>query len=341
MGLLNFFLGDKKISQPTCSTPTCASSKPDVSFDGKTIEINSIDFVGQASKSESGEWIICWGDYDIKKLDQDFLIRVGHRENGYGSYILYNTVQNRTVLKGQAERPNSGSVANNGYFSLEDWGFSGSGLSAVFYVYSPSGEIIIKRSFEANIFNSAISVEGKLAVCQTCHNPSGSDGNLLTLFDLINKTELFSIHPIEQWAEKYKFLEDQQILIVTLKDIGEFRYDKFGKFLDYATYNSARLTCKDYGVILRAAYEFLKKPDLDQKRLETILDAILRARLLGADADQGNKLFALKIQGFALEALCRHKDALAVYEEALAINPKIGVKRKADALKKKLGRRAS
>jgi tetratricopeptide (TPR) repeat protein len=262
---------------------------------------------------------------------------MGSRESGYGSYVLYNAVQNKTILRGQLERPNSGRVANNGYFSLEDWGFSGSGLSGVFYVLYPSGEIIIKRRFEANIYNSAISNEGKLAVCQTCHNPSGSDGNLLTLFDLTKKTELFSVHPIEQWAEKYDFLEDQQILIVTLKDIGEFRYDKFGTFLDYATYNSARLTSKNYGVILRAAHQFLKDPDLDQKRIETILNAILRARTLGANSDQGNKLFALKIQGFTLEALGREREALAVYEEAIKIDPKIGVKRKADALKKKLG----
>ena len=293
MGLLNFFLRHKQSSQKIGTNPTLVNSvnlvnsTPTVSFSGETIGIKSIDFVGQASKSESGEWLICWADYDIKTIDKDFLIRVGDREGGKGSYLLYNTIQSEIVTKGELERPNSGAVANNGYFSIEEWGFSGSGLSAVFYVYSPLGEIIIKRIFQANIFNSAISKDGKFAVCQTCHNSSGPDGNLLIFFDLTKKGELFSVHPIEQWAEKYDFLEDEQILIVTLKDIGEFRYDKFGTFLDYAAYNSARLACSNYGVILRAADEFLKKPNLDQRRIETILDAILRARSLGADADQG------------------------------------------------------
>lgn len=312
---------------------TCADSNTDITLDGDLIEINSIDFVGRCSKSQSAEWVVGWADYDIQELRQNFRIISGHRESGYGFYVLYNTCQNRIILEGRLERPNSGSVANNGYFSLEDWEF-GDDLSAVFYVFSPSGEIIIKKRFKANIFNSAISNAGTLAVCQTCHNPSGLDGNLLCLFDLKKKTELFFVHPITKWAEKYEFLEDQQILVVILKDIGKFRYDKFGNFLDSALYESARLTCNDYGVILDAANEFLKQSDHDKKQIETILDAILRARLLGADADQGCKLFALKIQGLALEALSRYKDALTVYEEALEINPKIGVKRRADALKK-------
>jgi len=300
------------------------------------MEINSDEFVGQAAKSESGEWLICWGDYDVTNRGESFSIRVGNREEGYGSYVLYNTIQNKIILRGHSARPNSGSAANNGYFALEDWGFNGSGLSSIFYVYSPSGEIIVERRFEANIFNSAISVEGKLAVCQTCHNPASSDGNLLTLFDLTTKKELFSTEPVEQWAHQYEFLEEQQILVVLLKDIGKYRYDRFGNFLDYAKYNSDRLTCRNYGVILRSADELLKEPDLDPQRVDTILNAILRAKSLGADSDQGNKLYALKLQGYALELLGQEKAALSVYEEALKINSQIGVKRKAAALKKKL-----
>ena len=67
-----------------------------------------------------------------------------------------------------------------------------------------------------------------------------------------------------------------------------------------------------------------------------MLEAILRARALGADSNPGWKSLALKLQGFTLEALGKYKEALDIYEEALKINSKIGVKRKADAIRKKL-----
>ena len=74
----------------------------------------------------------------------------------------------------------------------------------------------------------------------------------------------------------------------------------------------------------------------ERKQAELLLEAILRARELGADSDLSWKALALKLQGFTLEALGKYKEALDIYEEALKINSKIGVKRKADAIRKKL-----
>ena len=60
----------------------------------------------------------------------------------------------------------------------------------------------------------------------------------------------------------------------------------------------------------------------------------MRARSLGADSNPAWKPNALKVQGLAHEMLGQFPQAIEVYEEAITLNPKIGVKRRLDALKK-------
>ena len=158
----------------------------------------------------------------------------------------------------------------------------------------------------------------------------------LVAFDLTKKVELFSVHPTTGWADSYDFFEDDTHFAVVIDKIGKFRYDAQGNFIDSAKYDSAKLNCKKFEIILFAAEEILKEPRIDHKRVQTALEAVLRARSLGADNDKSWKALALKIQGTAHELMGNSKDALGFFEEALKINPKIGVKRKAGALRKKL-----
>ncbi|MEB0222895.1 tetratricopeptide repeat protein [Pseudomonas sp. 10S4] len=64
---------------------------------------------------------------------------------------------------------------------------------------------------------------------------------------------------------------------------------------------------------------------------------MIRARSLGADANPAWKPNALKVQGLAHETLGQLREAIHIYEQALALNPKIGVKRRLDILKKRVG----
>jgi tetratricopeptide (TPR) repeat protein len=70
--------------------------------------------------------------------------------------------------------------------------------------------------------------------------------------------------------------------------------------------------------------------------LERILAAVIESRALGADDNSAWKPTALKVQGLAHEALGQAREAIRCYEEALRLNPKIGVKRKLDSLLKRL-----
>jgi tetratricopeptide (TPR) repeat protein len=304
-----------------------------VSFrDYQFIEIESkgkIIFWGNYNKSKSNEWIICWNDSDGQNCG-------GGRESGKGVYILYNAEQNKIYTQGKLERPNNGSVSDNGFFSLEDWHF-GNRLTGTFYIFNNAGNLILNREFKANILNSALSIRGEFAICQTANSPSEEDGNKLTAFDLKNRVELFSVCPETGWANAYEFSENEGIFIVILKEVGKFRYDKYGNFIDSENYDLARLMCNKYDQILSAAEKILKKDNVEGKQAKSLLEAIVRARSLGADSSQSWKALALKLQGFTLEALGKYKEALEAYEEALKINSKIGVKHKVDVIRKKLG----
>ncbi|WP_392560390.1 tetratricopeptide repeat protein [Orbus mooreae] len=258
----------------------------------------------------------------------------GCRERGNGSFLLYNSFTDCLItIDKQLERPNHGVVVNNGYFSIEDWHFNNE-LSGSFYVFDNHGNAIFNKNFSANIINSSLSSTGNLAVCQTA-NSDNEDGNKLFLFDVQNNKQLFSISPVS-WADSYEFDEEKKYLIVNFNDIGKFRYNIQGIFLDIKEFQEARLKSDRYDVIIFTAEEMLKESNLPLEKTRKILDAIIKARKIGADSNQSWKALALKVQGLAYELLSEYSKAIAVYEEALEINPKIGVKRKLAFLKKEI-----
>ncbi|MCG9054733.1 hypothetical protein LH442_01790 [Laribacter hongkongensis] len=330
MGLLDFLFGAKKAidsKQPSSRV----TSKNHVTFLDKFIEIPEFDFFGQFRRSHSGEWVICWSDSDEQNH------RGGYRDSGYGRYVLYNATKNTVTLEGRVERPNSGSVADNGNFSIEDWHF-GSELSGTFYVFSSVGHKLIKKKFQANLYNSAISNSGRFAVCQTANAPTGKDGNRFTAFDVERNIELFSVHPPTGWADKYTFLEDTSQFGVVINGIGTFYYDAQGNLIDPEKFEMARLHCDRYDLVLLVAEDIVKSPNLNDELANEVLEASGRALSLGAEKDQSWKAIAFKIQGLAHERLRHDEAAIAAFDAALLINPKIGVKRKADSLRKKLAR---
>lgn len=328
MSLLDFLFGTKKPVRSVQPKSLIASGQG-VSFLNDFIQIPSLGFFGRFSRSRSGEWLICWCDSDKQNH------RGGHRDGGHGQYVLYNASQNVVAVQGRVERPNSGSVADNGNFSIEDWHF-GSELSGTFYVFSPIGHKLIKRKFQANLYNSAISDNGRFAVCQTANAPTSEDGNRFTAFDVERNVELFSVIPATGWADNYTFDEDGPQFGAVINRIGTAYYNTQGNLIDPEKFAVARLRCDRYDIVLLAAEDIVKSPNLTDKLANEALEASTRALSLGAEKDQGWKAVALKIQGLAHEHLQNTEAAITAFDAALRINPKIGVKRKADSLRKKL-----
>ena len=298
------------------------------------VNIPALRFYGEFSSSPSGEWHICWADSDLEFNSG----RGGCRESGRGLFVLYNKFKEEIVLTGWLERPQRAKVIDTGVFCIEDWRFRDQ-LQSTVYAFSSSGEILIKKTFEGNLFNSDISSDGQYLVCQTANNQNSSDGNLLTFFDIFKRKVLFSRNPVTGWANQYIFMEDDSRLGVVHKDVGTYYYDINGNFLDHDRYNEEQLTCNKYEIVIFRAQDLLKSTDLNEEYAHKIIAAIKHSmEILPKHEHHYSSWAALafKIQGGAYEFLKNKALALHSFEMALELNPKIGVKRKVEKIRKEL-----
>ncbi len=302
--------------------------KLQVSKDKHFLSVESLDFYGLYQLSKSKQWAIGWRDSDPS------VGRGGHRESGQGAYVLADLSSGMVSCHGNMPRPNNGHVCDTGLFCLEDWHF-GNSLSGTFSVFDPSGAVIFVKVLTANIFTSGISRNGKYAFCATA-NSASDHGNKVFLFDLLKRVELYCVTPKAGWPERYEVDEKTGELIAHFKDVGSFRYDIDGRFLDGDQLQDANLTSSRFERILLSAEKVLGEVDLTDERILEVLNSIQRARSLGADEYPAWRATALKVQGLAHELLGQYAEAVQVYEEALSLNPKIGVKRRLASVAKRI-----
>ncbi|WP_256579211.1 M48 family metallopeptidase [Pseudomonas sp. B26(2017)] len=299
---------------------------PQIRRDKLFLTVESLDFSGIYQLSKSKKWAIAWRDSDPSAG------RGGHRESGLGAYALADVSSGSVVCHGSMPRPNNGHVCDAGVFCLEDWHF-GSTLSGTFNVFDPSGSMILAKELTANILTSGISRHGKYAFCATANSPT-EHGNKVFLFDLVSRVEMYCVSPEAGWPDSYEVDEDNGELMAVFAEMGSFRYDIDGRFLDADRLGNAKLNSSRYDRIILAAESLLGEVGLTDERAREVLAAVQRARSLGADENLAWKPTALKVQGLAHEQLGQYPEAARVYEEALALNPKIGVKRRLASVSK-------
>lgn len=318
MGLLDFLFG-KTTTKAT--TPKSSNNKTDIQIEDSFITIKSIDYFGLYEKSKDGNWLISWRDKSQGKSN--------------GEYLLYDLAKNEIATRGKLERPNSGHVANNGTFTIEDWMNSNS-LIGTFNVFSSTGESLFKETLQANILNSGISTNGELAVCQTANNPNGDDGSVMLAVNVKTNSRLFKIHPEIGWADGYDFDEEKQLIKVVVNSVGKFSYDSNGNFIDAKKYIEARLNSTEYNIAILACDEIMKEDNVSVEVAQSVFDSASKALAKGGVNDSSYKPIAYKSMGLAQLVMGNEKEALKNFDEAMKLNPKIGLKRKADSLRKKL-----
>ncbi len=323
MGLLNWIFDSRKPS----STKKHAASE--ATFKGLFMTAPSIGFTGLYHTSPNKKWSVGWSDRTATSNGY----RGGNKMSGQGQYVL--CFENQVVLHGELERPKSPTVANNGSFSIEDWRF-GNDLAGNFHIFDSSGKELVKRVFKANILNSSISENGLMAICQTANSPQGNDSNKLTGFDVENREELFSITPETGWAQDYFLEEDTESFGIVLNDVGTFYYSTEGVLKNPQDLSTARLNSSNKHISIAEAESLLKTARPDSTRLKLALE---KCEIALKDPDfinnSNSKARGLKVQGLIHAQLGNDKDALNSFLKALEIDPRIGVKQKANALKKK------
>lgn len=295
--------------------PPPAREGRDSGFGRDFITLPSHDFYGVASCSPNGRYTIAWLDG-------------GPDQSRRGRWLFLDG--DTVVAKGNMARPNDGKVADNGVFILNDWGGIET-LSGTLKAFGPDGTSIFRRKFKANLFNNGLSRDGRWAVCQTCNSDNEDAGKLFVL-NLAQGIELCSWAPESGWANSYTFAPDGQTLTLTYAQGSAFRYSINGEFLDRTLWLSTGLQRGDLNIVRRLLDEAGDQPS--PELIQLLLPAIDAGMKTIHPMQDRVRAFALKMRGQCYEAIAEPSKALEAYTEALQLDPKVGVKRRTDRLRK-------
>ncbi|MDE2201607.1 MAG: hypothetical protein KGJ38_02660 [Burkholderiaceae bacterium] len=322
--------------------PQTPASVPEVSAAPRTIRnvhlrkdwltLSQPQFFGQAYRSPNQHWVVGCSDSDGNGTG-------GFRQSGNGRVVLVDPDADQVLHELTCfARPTKAAVADTGRYVIHDCGF-GSALQGDVVAVDTDGRERYRRHYSANIFNIGLSRCGRFAAIQTANAPS-DDGNVLEVLDLEHGRIVFSVAPESGWADQYSFEVDAagnlKSIGVDHRGLGRFHYSATGEFQDAQALQAARLDKGDYSTKLMAARDLLRTDataDAARKALSTA-DAALAQ---GAQDRPDWTAVAHRVRGEAYDLLGQLPEALAAYELALSQNPKIGVQRRASALRKKLG----
>src|SRR5260370_771167 len=83
-----------------------------------------------------------------------------------------------------------------------------------------AGSEIIRRRFNANLFNNGLSPDGRFAACHTCNSYVPNDSATLAVFDLSAPREVAHWKAESGWPNLYEFSEDGKTLGLGYKGRG-------------------------------------------------------------------------------------------------------------------------
>lgn len=311
------------------SPPTAPSPIWEFGWSEDWVSVDRLNFYGKAHYSANRQWILALADSDGHG-------RGGFRESGFGQVVAIDRRSGAIATHlNRIARPWVGEIADDGTFVVSDAGF-GEGLKADLLVYGPDAVCRYRRKFEANMYNVAIDPSGRYVVSQTCH-ADHPDGNLLELVEIATQTVLFSKRSEAGWADRYAFdLVDGQLstLWAEFKQLGRIAYDRAGIF-DMEAFVQAQLAQGDLSARIAAAQRIMAgtPTPADLERVIASIDVALTERGTWHEHWLAQ---AFRTLGEARELRGELGQALVAFESALMRNPKVGVKRKADALRKRL-----
>lgn len=290
------------------------------------VEVPSLKLFGQATHSKNKQFTLVWSN-DSANIG-------GSRNSGLGTYVI---LAGKDVVKtGRLQRLDDGKIANNASFIFKR-SVTSEGLACEIHGFNKDGLELLSYSFKALMLNNGISDDGKYAICQTANAP-GDDGNKLFLFDLEKGTLLWKKPPDSGWAYKYEFDTEKGFIYLVYLRLGKFRYDMQGNFLDHEKWMQARID-KGSGVELAYMVSDMSKEvnkSSSEAEMQKLLDICDLAFKRGFENNPGAKAIAFRVQGEVYDLKGELDKAKEKYELALALDPKVGVKRRLDSLKKEI-----
>jgi hypothetical protein len=277
-------------------------------------------FYGNREYSPNGNFCVSFAD--------------GHYENDKWKKGDIALIKDKKLLfKKKLQRPNDFFVSNDGIVIGCDW-LNSDALTGKYLIFDSTGEELFAKKTTANLGNCAISENSQIALFET-YNSDTNEGDKIFIIDVSQK---HIIHKFERPTSFNSAIIDTEAKRIKLKSHKGFIFeiDFEGNQTNTEEYENHILT---KGSVYDKLWVYADKPDKmklkDPKYLE-----LLTMALTDIDATYSfgkDKIY--RMIGYYHEANGNIEKTIENWEKAFMINPKVGVKRKLDVLKKQYNSR--
>lgn len=327
----------------------------EIEFIAGMLEIRSIGFFGQFTRSPNGTLIISWGCLfqaagkeghvvmlrTGQQVSQRTIPRLGHliavgnseRKTLSSSSSGRESTDPRVVSIGdgellwqtEIERPNDGNVADTGHAVINDWGSLG-GCDGTFYAFGPDGTLLVKQQMRANMDKPGLTNDGTLAWCTTIYSNVEKYDSKLSVFSLSPpKMILNATRPPSEWkvASVRRVGTNTEVSTTGAR----YLYDLRGVLLNEDEVTHYHLEHGGIYKVLRIVERRIDEcaPEkMSQREADFLLAQLERVSIAG----DGSGNWRAKAQRRAGEIALARGDkerALTSFRRAIAFDPKIGV----------------
>ncbi|WP_268223537.1 tetratricopeptide repeat protein [Sinomicrobium oceani] len=277
---------------------------------------NITGFYGSKQYSDNKEYCVVYCD--------------GHSINDKWKNGKLALIKKRKLLfEKSIQRPNDCYVSNNGFVICCDW-LNAEELAGRFIIFDINGEIVFSKKTTANLGACGISNDSKIAIFET-NNSDTEDGDKIFIIDIeerkiLNKFERptsFNSAVIDTATKRIELIDHKKFI---------FEIDFEGNQTNTPEYEEQIM---EKGTVYDKLWLYSTKTDHLKFNDEKYLD-ILELALTDKNASYSyGKDRIYRMIGEYYEAQGKVKQTIENWEKAIELNPKVGVKRKLNALKKK------
>ncbi|PWU03761.1 MAG: hypothetical protein C5B52_02865 [Bacteroidetes bacterium] len=272
------------------------------------------------SKSQGGKYHLAYCDGDPENGV------FGFRQSGEGYYFLIEDLH--VIREGRLQRPNDGQVSDNGTFIVSDWLF-GEELKSRAYCFDKNGDLILDETFYANMLCSSISNNGRYAIFHTLGSDS-EDSNSIFIYDLSDCSLVLKKKCDYPRPNSYSIDEIEMKILINYDSIGSFAMSLNGEIEERLELNKAYVATLSGNRLIYESIALLNEFGESEDLIN-----LIRKGLLDQESSVNTKAVGYKFLGEIYEER-NIQIAIDYFENALACNPKIGLKKKLQALRKKV-----
>jgi hypothetical protein len=248
----------------------------------------------------------------------------GRRVNGKIALVK----DNRVIYKKTLRRPMDAAVNDSGVVACCD--ALEENMTGQFYCFDPMGSVIFIYKATANLGICAVSADSTLAFFET-YGSEASDSNSMFVVDLIAKCILHKfIRPYP--FNKVEIDTGEKTLALTNAYGFVFICDFEGRQTNKEEYE---IVVIDRGTLSQKIRLYEGKSREEQLKSSVYLDWLIQSLKDGETLHVYGAAWLHRRLGELNEELGKQSVAVKHFEKALEINPKIGVKRRLEALKKR------